>query len=185
MAEYEEQKKADEKAGIIEINEDLLKQLLDMGLDEIGSKKSLIATKNDISKASDYYWEHINDLNFNTDVSSCNNNGNHNNKPSSSSSSSSVVSNIVDVTKVTATTGTATGTARGKQGKKKKPRYIPLELQRLFTQLQHLDQCAISTEGKYATLLFHTSRFAVIHTYRPIVYTYNIPVCMHQIYTHQ
>ena len=153
MTEYEEQKKADEKAGIIEINEDLLKQLKDMGFDEIGSKKSLIATNNDFQNACDYYLAHSEEANFNTDIHNTHiNNNNSNNKPSSSSSSSSsVVSNtVVDVTKPTTTTATTTATgtgAKGKQGKKKKPRYIPLELQRLFTQLQHLDQCAISTEG--------------------------------------
>ena len=151
MTEYEEQKKADEKAGVIEINEDILKQLKDMGFDEIGSKKSLIATNNDFQNACDYYLLHSEEPNFNTDTpqTTHSNNNNSNNKPSSSSSSSSVVSNtIVDITtKATATTtGTANG-AKGKQGKKKKPRYIPLELQRLFTQLQHLDQVAISTEG--------------------------------------
>jgi hypothetical protein len=31
---------------------------------------------------------------------------------------------------------------------RKKPRYIPLELQRLFTELQCYDQISISTEGK-------------------------------------
>lgn len=31
--------------------------------------------------------------------------------------------------------------------RKRKPRYIPLELQRLFVQMQELDQRAISTEG--------------------------------------
>lgn len=36
----------------------------------------------------------------------------------------------------------------GAKRKKKKPRYIPLELQRLFTQLQELNQRAISTEGR-------------------------------------
>ena len=151
MAEYEEQKKADEKAGIIEINEDLLKQLKDMGFDEIGSKKSLIATNNDFQNACDYYLAHSKEANFNTDIHNTHSNthNNHNKHPSSSSSSSSVVSNtIVDITKPTTSTTTATtGTTKGKQSKKKKPRYIPLELQRLFTQLQHLDQVAISTEG--------------------------------------
>ena len=38
--------------------------------------------------------------------------------------------------------------------KKKKPRMIPLELQRLFTQLQMLNQRSISTEGKSSEIIF-------------------------------
>ncbi len=37
----------------------------------------------------------------------------------------------------------------GKSSARGKPRYIPLELQRLFVELQHIDQSSISTEGKY------------------------------------
>jgi hypothetical protein len=41
--------------------------------------------------------------------------------------------------------------------KVKKPRHIPLELQRLFTQLQLLDQKAISTEGLFILSYLHLS----------------------------
>lgn len=41
--------------------------------------------------------------------------------------------------------------------KRKKPRFIPIELQRLFTQLQLSDRLAVSTDGKYRFSLHPTT----------------------------
>lgn len=101
------QKAADEKKGDIEVNEDILNQLISIGFSEIGSRKSLTATKNAcFFDALEYYQLNESDPAFNTPVR-----------------------------------------LEENKKKKKKPRFIPIELQKLFTKLQLLNEKSISTEG--------------------------------------
>ena len=103
--DYEKQNDKDET------NETLLNQLIGMGLSEIGSRKSLTATKNvGFNQAFDYYWQNESDPAFNAPAK----------------------------------------LEEGKK-KKKKPRFIPIELQKLFTNLQLLNEKSISTEGSKIT----------------------------------
>ncbi len=74
----------------------MLNEMKSMGMSEIASKRSLIATKNkSLEEAMEYYYQNIQDPAFNAEVVS----------------------------------------AEEVKKKKKKPRLIPLELQRLFTQV--------------------------------------------------
>lgn len=115
--DYEKQNARDET------NEILLNDLLEMGLNEIGSRKSLSATKNvGVTQAVEYYWQHESDPDFNA--------------PSK--------------------------LEEGKK-KKKKPRFIPIELQKLFTNLQLLNEKSISTEG--ITTFYDISSLYILFTY--------------------
>ena len=49
-------------------------------------------------------------------------------------------------------------TTKDSKSSKLKPRYIPLELQRLFSELQLLDKIAISTEGKHITIILSLTK---------------------------
>ena len=98
---YDNQMEADE----IVADENMLKQMTDIKLNEIGSRKALVATKNiGIDEARSYYEQNESDPLFNI----------------------------------------ATDEVKKK---KRKPRYIPIELQKLFTNLQLLNEKSISTEG--------------------------------------
>jgi Ni,Fe-hydrogenase III component G len=101
----------DDKCSEIVVDENILKEMMTvLGFNEIGSRKSLIATKNEgFNQAMEYYLQYVNDPLFNVTVN--------------------------------------TDTSEETKKKKKKPRVIPIELQRLFTNLQFLDQKSISTQG--------------------------------------
>lgn len=98
-----------------QVDEGLLSSLMDMGFEENGARRSLLATKGVLDAALNYYLEHSEDAGFLD--------------PPSKAKSSEKAS---------------TASAQAAK-KKKKPRLIPLELQRLFTQLEHLDIDAQST----------------------------------------
>jgi uncharacterized UBP type Zn finger protein len=106
--------------GELEADEAMLEQLKAMGLNEHGAAKALVVTKNSLEEAMDYCFAHGEDPGFND-------------PPPGSASGDADNANE------------AGGAAGGKQKKKKKARLIPLELQRLFTELLKIDKSAVST----------------------------------------
>lgn len=110
MEEAQQQAAEDAKIGVIEVNEQSLAQLVEMGIPEHQARRALVGTKNgNLDSVFAYIDAHESDPEFN--------------KPPEPEPEEN-----------------------GKR-KKKRPRLIPLELQRLFTQLKMVDQHAVSTHG--------------------------------------
>lgn len=109
---------------LLEVDESLLQSLMDMGFDEQGSRRTLLATtgKGGLETALSYYLEHSEDKGFLDPLEG-------------------VVPKQCSAGSATITSGVSSGASK----KKKRPRLIPLELQRLFAQLQCLDVYAQST----------------------------------------
>lgn len=103
----EQDKKATDKkptnSAVVEADENLVAELVSMGFSEHGGRRSLIATKNNLGDAVDFFGRNCDTPGFNDPPPD-------------------------DVKK------------------KKKPRLIPLELQRLFAQMQLLDCQTVSTQ---------------------------------------
>lgn len=111
IEEANRQATEESKIGIVEVNEQTLSQLVDMGIPEHHARKALMGTKNgSLDAVFSYIEAHESDPEFNM------------------------------VPELEAEDG-------GKK-KRKKPRQIPLEIQRLFTQLKLIDQNAVSTHGR-------------------------------------
>ena len=107
----------------MEVDEIMLGQLVAMGFSEAGSRRALHATQSkDQQIAVDYIFDHDNDPGFHDPP-----------PPPPPPPPSSTVPDEKD-------------TGGGKK-RRRKPRLIPLELQKLFTQLQHLNAATISTGG--------------------------------------
>ena len=106
LDEFEDEISSKAKSGEVTAEEDSLARMIDMGMDEHGSRKSLVATNNrGIEDAVEYYTSHENDPGFKVPPA-----------------------------------------GEKDKKKKRKPRVIPLELQRLFTNMQVLQKQALSTE---------------------------------------
>lgn len=110
------------------IDDDLLQKLTGMSLEVHGVRRALLAVKNaSFEKAMEYYLTHSEDAGFLDPP------------PKSAAEQEREAA--------AAAVALAQKQAKLKQPKKTKPRLIPLELQRLFAQMQHLQQRAITTEA--------------------------------------
>jgi uncharacterized UBP type Zn finger protein len=111
VAEHEKEKEDSIIKGLFEVDETILKTLIDMGITENHATKALIGTKNgSLDQVFQFIDAHENDVTFNAEVDM------------------------------------QAAEAAAKK-KKRKPRYIPLELQKLFSQLKLVDRQAVSTHG--------------------------------------
>ena len=111
-----------------EVNEGVLSMLVDMGIQEHLARRALQGTNNgDLDAVFGYLESHENDPEFN--------------KPPVQQEDGDAGGNTDAV-------ADAGAVLDGSKKKKKKARYIPIELQRLFAHLKLIDQYAISTNGK-------------------------------------
>lgn len=120
VAEHEKEKEESTNKGLFEVDEAILKSLVEMGITENHATKALIGTKNgSLDQVFQYIDAHEQDAAFNAEID-----------PQAAEAAA--------------------------KKKKRKPRYIPLELQKLFSQLKLVDRQAVSTHGQFipATLRF-------------------------------
>ena len=109
LNEFNQDRDEASKIGIVEVNESMLEQLKEFGVEDEVARNGLISVKNSgVMEAFEYIGSHQEEL-------------------------KTIVNSTVN---------------DSKKRKKVKPRLIPLELQKLFTRLQLIDQKSISTQGK-------------------------------------
>lgn len=123
--------------GLVTPDADIVRQLMDMGFPKHGAERAALACQQQGAEAClDWAIAHSGDVDFDT--------------PSpllaSSHLEAAAAAAAVGSTGPTAGKGAAAGGGGGKGKKDKKIRKIPLELQRLFAQLQLSDRRAISTD---------------------------------------